>query len=128
MRSAATSRGQLGNATNDNIDKRHDIQLQSRSVASVTLTFRHSEQGRRVSGTCVASTHGNAGKPKCTRVVAAGSLRLRADAGANKLRFEGRISPSRKLGPGRYTVLFAATSAAGKSSPPQSRSFTIAAP
>ena len=97
-------------------------------VASVTLTFRHSEQGRRVSGTCVASTHGNAGKPKCTRVVAAGSLRLRADAGANKLRFEGRISPSRKLGPGRYTVLFAATSAAGKSSPPQSRSFTIAAP
>jgi hypothetical protein len=96
-------------------------------AASVTLAFRHSAQGRRVAGTCVAKTHGNAGRPACTRVVADGSLRLRAGAGTNKLRFEGRISPARKLKAGRYTVLFTATSSAGKSSPPQSRSFTIAA-
>jgi hypothetical protein len=96
-------------------------------AASVTLAFRHSTQGRRVSGTCVAKTHGNAGKPTCTRVVADGSLRLRASAGTKRLRFEGRISPTRKLRAGRYSVLFTATSTAGKSSPMQSRSFTIAA-
>ena len=96
--------------------------------ASVTLAFRHNTRGRKVSGTCVAKTHGNAGKPACARVVADGSLRLPAGTGANKLRFEGRISPTRKLKSGRYTVLFTATSSAGKSSPPQSRSFTIAAP
>ena len=94
----------------------------------MTLAFRHSAQGRRVSGTCVAKTHGNTGKPACTRVVADGLLRLRAGTGSNKLRFEGRISRTRKLKAGRYTVLFTATSSAGKSSPPQSRSFTIAAP
>lgn len=97
-------------------------------AASVNLAFRHSAQGRKVSGTCVATTHGNAGKPACTRVIADGSLRLRAGAGTNKLRFEGRISPTRKLKAGRYTVFFTATSTAGKSSPVQSRSFTIAAP
>ena len=97
-------------------------------AASVTLTFRHSAQGRRVSGTCVTKTHGNAGRPTCTRVVADGSLRVQANSGANKLRFEGRISPTRRLKAGRYTVLFTATSTAGASSPAQSRSFTIAAP
>ena len=75
-----------------------------------------------------AKTHGNAGKPACARVVADGSLRLRAGTGANQLRFEGRISPARKLKSGRYTVLFTATSRADKSSAPQSHSFTIAAP
>jgi len=88
----------------------------------------HNTRGRKVSGTCVAKTHGNAGKPACARVVADGSLRLRAGTGANQLRFEGRISPARKLKSGRYTVLFTATSRADKSSAPQSHSFTIAAP
>jgi hypothetical protein len=97
-------------------------------AASVTLAFRHGTQGRKVSGTCVAKTHGNAGKPTCTRVVADGLLRLRAGAGTSKLGFEGRLSPARKLKAGRCTVLFTATSSAGKSSTPQSRSFTIAAP
>lgn len=72
----------------------------------MTLAFRHSAQGRRVSGTCVAKTHGNTSKPACTRVVADGLLRLRAGTGSNKLRFEGRISRTRKLKAGRYTVLF----------------------
>jgi hypothetical protein len=61
-------------------------------------------------------------------VVADGSLRVQANSGANKLRFEGRISPTRRLKAGRYTVLFTATSTAGAPSPAQFRSFTIAAP
>jgi hypothetical protein len=97
-------------------------------AATVTLAFRHGAQGRRASGRCVAKTKGNAGKPPCARVVADGSLRVQAGAGADKLRFEGRISPRRKLRTGRYTVLVTATSTAGKPSPAPSRSFTIAAP
>ena len=96
-------------------------------AARVTLTFRHGAQGRRVSGKCVARTKGNAGKPRCTRTVADGSLRLQAPAGGSKLRFEGRVSSARKLKPGRCLVLFTATSAPGRASPAQSRSFTVVA-
>ena len=95
-------------------------------AARVTLAFRHNAQGRKVAGKCVAKTKGNAGKPRCTRTVGNGALRIRTRAGASKLRFEGRLSSAAKLKAGRYTVVISATNDAGKTSPAQSRSFTIA--
>ena len=95
-------------------------------AARVALTFRHTVQGRRVSGKCVAKTKSNAGKPRCTRTLTDGALRVQAKAGINRLRFEGRISASKKLKPGTYTVLITATSTAGKTSPAKTLRFTIA--
>lgn len=48
-----------------------------------------------------------------------------AHAGANKVAFQGRISPSKKLPPGTYTLIITAANAAGQRSSPESLSFTI---
>ena len=45
--------------------------------------------------------------------------------GAMKVAFQGRISRSKKLKPGRYTLVVTATNSAGRRSPPQALSFTI---
>ena len=95
-------------------------------AAQVTLTFRHTAQGRRVSGKCVARTNGNAGRPRCARTLTDGALRVQAKAGTNRLRFEGRISASKKLKAGAYSVVLTAKAAATAASPPKSLRFTIA--
>ena len=97
-------------------------------VRAASFSFRHTAIGRRVSGKCVPKTRRNAGKAHCTRVLSDGSLRFQVPAGASNLRFEGRISATRKLKPGRYTVQVTATSTSGKTSLPRARSFTIVAP
>ena len=94
-------------------------------AARVTLTFRHTAIGRRVAGKCVARTPGNANKPRCTRTVTDGALRIQARIGTNNLRFEGRISRLVKLKPRGYTVAITATSTAGKKSAPKTLRFTI---
>jgi hypothetical protein len=43
----------------------------------------------------------------------------------NAVRFDGRVTPSRSLRPGRYTLLITATNAVGQSSAPQKLGFTI---
>ena len=58
----------------------------------------------------------------------AGTLRFRAHAGANKVRFQGRISRTRKLKPGRYTLVITATSTTGPQSTPKTLTFTIVKP
>ena len=95
-------------------------------AARVSLAFRHTAQGRRVSGKCVAKKKGNAGKPRCTRTLGDGTLRVQAPTGTSRLRFEGRISASRKLKAGTYTVVIKATNTAGKVSSSRSLRFTIA--
>jgi len=70
-----------------------------------TVTFSFTE---RVSGT-----------------VTAGTLTFKGHSGTNKVAFQGRISPVKKLKPGRYTVVITATNAAGVRSAPKSLSFTI---
>jgi hypothetical protein len=58
----------------------------------------------------------------------AGHLRLAnvsAHTGTNKVRFQGPISKHKKLKPGSYTLLIAAT-VAGKHSTTRTLSFTIA--
>ena len=97
----------------------------SNQTTRTTLTFRRATEGRRVSGKCVAKTKSNTSKPRCTRLLAAGALRIQAKAGTNRLRFEGRINATKKLKPGTFNVLITATTA-GKTSPPKTLRFTIA--
>jgi hypothetical protein len=47
-------------------------------------------------------------------------------AGADKLSFQGRISRTRTLKPGVYTVALTATNAAGQRSKPHELTFTVA--
>ncbi len=72
--------------------------------ATVTFSFT-----RRVSG----------------RTVTAGKLTFAGHDGTNKVAFQGRISPKKKLKPGRYTLVITASDPAGARSAPKSLSFTI---
>jgi len=94
-------------------------------AARVTLTFTQSAAGRRVSGRCVGPSRRNARRPRCRRTVTAGALSLAAHAGTNRLRFQGRLSRTRRLRPGRYTAVVVATASSGKRSAPRSVSFII---
>ena len=64
-------------------------------------------------------------KLRCTRKVAAGSLRVSAPAGGDTLSFQGPITRKRRLAPGRYQVAIAAANAAGQRSATKTLSFTI---
>ncbi len=57
--------------------------------------------------------------------VSAGRLTFTGHSGADKLAFQGRISPVKKLKPGSYTLVITATDSAGARSAPKSLSFTI---
>jgi hypothetical protein len=81
--------------------------------------------GRKVKGKCVASTNKNRRKPSCTRTVTRGALSFPGHTGLNKVSFQGRITASKKLPLGRYTLLITA-SAAWQLSKPQTLRFTIA--
>jgi hypothetical protein len=93
-------------------------------AAVAHLTFTQALSGRSVAGHCVAQTPHNRTKRSCRRTRSAGTLALSAPAGTDHVRFEGRVSSSRKLKPGRYKVALSA-SAAGLTSTPRSLSFTI---
>jgi 6-phosphogluconolactonase len=93
--------------------------------AHVTFAFTQRERGRNVKGKCVAQKRKNRRKPSCARVVTVASVLFGGHAGTNKVAFDGRISRSKKLGPGHYTLVIAATNSAGKGSSRKSLSFTI---
>jgi hypothetical protein len=59
------------------------------------------------------------------RAVTAGRLTFTGHDGTNKVAFQGRVSPKKKLKPGRYTLVITATDPAGARSAPKSLSFTI---
>jgi hypothetical protein len=59
------------------------------------------------------------------RTVTAGKLTFSGHDGTNKVAFQGRVSPRKKLKPGRYTLVVTATDPAGVRSAPRSLSFTI---
>jgi hypothetical protein len=93
-------------------------------AAQVTFVFTKAARGRKVGKRCVAQTHKNRHKRRCTRTVVAGTLSFAAHAGRNKVRFQGLISKRKKLKPGSYKLLVTAT-AAGKRSRTGTLSFTI---
>jgi DNA-binding beta-propeller fold protein YncE len=93
--------------------------------AHVSFAFTHKLAGRKAKSGCVAQSRKNARKPACTRTATAAILSFAGHAGINKVSFQGRVSTSRKLAPGHYTLLIVAT-ATGEASRTVHLSFTIA--
>jgi streptogramin lyase len=93
-------------------------------AAAVTITIARARSGRRVGGRCRRPTRANRGRPRCTRYVAAGTLRRAALQGANTLAFSGRIG-RRALPAGSYRAALRARDAAGNRSPARTARFTV---
>ncbi len=96
-------------------------------AARVSFVVRESQPGRRVGNgnrsRCVAPAQRNRNAPHCTRIVTLGSFSVNGNAGANSLRFTGRLN-GKKLPPGSYTLV-ATPSAGGKTGKSASVGFTI---
>jgi YVTN family beta-propeller protein len=93
--------------------------------ARVAFAFTQQLGGRTVGGRCVAQTQKNRHKPGCSRILTRGTLKFSGHTGPNKLAFEGRISGSRTLAPGRYTLATTATNSSAQPSTTRTLSFTI---
>ncbi|HXW81871.1 MAG TPA: choice-of-anchor Q domain-containing protein, partial [Acidimicrobiales bacterium] len=93
--------------------------------ATVVLIFTERAPGRLARGVCAVPDRANQDNPGCTRTFPAGTLKLRGDKGVNHVAFQGRLSPSQALGPGKYTLTVNATNTARQSSTSGSLSFTI---
>jgi hypothetical protein len=93
--------------------------------ARISFAFTQKLHGRKIHSKCVSQTKKNRHKPRCTTTVTRGTLSLAAPAGRDKVSFQGRVSASKKLRPGRYTVVLIARTAGG-SSKARKLSFTIA--
>ena len=93
--------------------------------ARVSLAFVQKLAGRKVNARCVAPTRANRHKPVCERQIPTATLSITGHRGINQLTFQGRVSRSKSLRSGRYSVLLAATNAAGQRSLPRSLNFTI---
>jgi hypothetical protein len=96
--------------------------------ATALFIFTRREAGRTVGGKCVRPTTRNRSKPRCQRFIPAGRLTIRAHAGTNKVRFEGRVSPTRKLKPGRHSLTVFATDGQGRNSFPSTLRFKVVGP
>jgi hypothetical protein len=92
-----------------------------------TVTFRVSRlaPGRRVGGRCVRPTARNRGARRCTRSVRLrGRIVRQLPAGANRLRYRGRLA-GRRLRLGRYLLLVQARDAVGNRSAVRRAGFRI---
>ena len=88
---------------------RHDVLVQAGpSGAGDAHVHRGGTAGRKVGKRCVAHTHKNRHKRRCTRTVVAGTLSFAAHAGINKVRFQGLVSKRRKLKLGSYKLFVTA--------------------
>jgi hypothetical protein len=94
-------------------------------AASVTFTFTQRLAGRKAGPRCVAKTHANAKHKFCKRTLTAGVLSFSGHQGTNKVIFQGRITRTRKLKPGRYALVITAANAAGQKSSPDELGFII---
>jgi hypothetical protein len=93
--------------------------------AAVTFAFTQQVSGRKLRGKCVAQTNRNRRSPSCKRPVTQGTLTFTGRSGLNKVVFQGRISRSKKLPLGAYTLQITALNSAGKRSSPRTLSFSI---
>ncbi len=96
--------------------------------ATVSFSFVQHSIGRMVGGKCVAKTARNASREACKRGAVAGVFSFAGQRGTNRIVFDGRIPQSKKLRPGRYTLIVTATNAAGHHSSPKWLSFMIVSP
>ncbi len=69
--------------------------------ADVKIAIDRIKPGRRVNGRCVRPTRRNRDRPRCKRFIRKGSISDQGEAGANRLRFSGRLR-GKALAPGRY--------------------------
>jgi NHL repeat/RTX calcium-binding nonapeptide repeat (4 copies) len=92
--------------------------------ASVTLTIERAGTGRKAGRLCTKQTRKNRKKPKCTFYSPVGKLTRAGVAGANTLRFAGKLA-GRALKPGKYRVTAVATGATGARSGPVTAQFTV---
>jgi hypothetical protein len=93
--------------------------------ASVQFAFAQRAVGRKVAGKCAAPTRGNRHGRACKRAVPRGTLTLSGHAGTDRLSFQGRVSASKRLSPGAYTLTVTASNASGQRSVAKSISFSI---
>jgi hypothetical protein len=95
-------------------------------AARTTLVFQRATPGRRVGGKCVKQTAANRTSKACVRYVAGGKLpAFNGKAGANRVKFQGRLSRSKSLTSGTYRVVVSARDAAGNAAKKNGPSFTI---
>jgi uncharacterized protein YkwD len=92
--------------------------------ANVVFTVQRRGVGRRAGLRCVALTPRNRRAKPCLRTLRLGSFREQGTAGANVLRFRGRIN-GRRLAPGAYQLVVVATDASRVKSKPRTISFRI---
>ncbi len=76
--------------------------------ASVRFDFTQPVTGRSVHGHCVARTRRNAHNHKCALRATRGSFSFAGHGGLNRVGFQGRVSDSKKLKPGKYTAVITA--------------------
>lgn len=93
--------------------------------ATVRLLFTQRAKGRVQGKSCVKQTARNRHKARCSGNTIIAGLNFAAPAGSPVLHFSGRLSRSKILKPGAYTVVITATYADGSISPPRALSFTI---
>ncbi len=97
-------------------------------AGQVTLSFQRKAKGRRVGRKCRKQTSRNRSKRRCTRFVSAGSIPAFAGkAGLNRVRFQGRLSRSKRLALGTYRIVLSVVDAAANKSKRTGPSFTIVA-
>jgi hypothetical protein len=93
--------------------------------AVVSFAFTQQVGGRKVGARCVAQTTVNRHRPGCKHTVNRGTLAFNGHAGLNEVAFQGRISRAKKLPLGAYILGISAVNSAGRTSTPDSLSFTI---
>ena len=101
------------------------ISFKLSKAATAKLAFAKLTPGRQVNHRCVASNRSNRNRRRCTREIAAGSLSFNAHLGVNRVRFQGRLSSTRKLTVGSYRLTLSATDTVGTPSRSQTATFTI---
>jgi hypothetical protein len=95
-------------------------------AGQVTLGFQRVKAGRRVGKRCVKPSPRNRKRRSCKRFVNAGSIApFAGKAGTNRVRFQGRLSASRRLGLGTYRVVLSVVDAAANRSTRNGPTFTI---
>ena len=85
-------------------------------AANVRLGFERKTKGRRAGRRCVKPTPRNRRKRACARFVSKGrTSSFVAQDGLNRVRFQGRLSRSKRLALGTYRVVVNTSNAAGRS-------------
>jgi Tol biopolymer transport system component len=96
------------------------ISFRLSEAGQVTLGFQRKTIGRRVGGKCRKQTKRNRSRRRCTRFVSAGHIApFAGKVGLNKVRFQGRLSRSKRLRLGTYRVVLKATDSANNTSKPR---------